>query len=58
LPDEMKTANFEVTEIWEVRCPECDHLQIAPFNIENPMRPMKLACRECDDVFILTYERD
>jgi len=54
----LKTANFEVTEIWNVTCPECNYEQKAPFNEANPMRPMQVDCKWCGKDFILTYERD
>jgi hypothetical protein len=56
----MKTANFDVTEIWTVECPhdECYHEQDAPFNESNPMEPMEVECEKCGEKFILTYERD
>lgn len=55
---ELLEANFDVTEIWKVNCPHCDHEQDAPFNYANPMQPMKQECQECGESFILTYNRD
>ena len=40
----MKTANYEVSEIWTVECPECFEDMGAPFNYDNPMCPMKVEC--------------
>lgn len=54
----MKTANFDVFEIWTVDCPECFTEQVAPFNEQNPMQPMEITCEHCGEKFILTYERD
>jgi hypothetical protein len=54
----VKTANFEVTEVWTVECPECGREMNAPFNEQNPMRPMQVTCANCLEPFLLTYERD
>lgn len=57
---ELKTANFEVTEIWTVDCPHCFSTMDAPFNRDNPMQPMSVICDDpsCQQVFVLTYDRD
>lgn len=55
---DLKTANFVVTEKWTVECPHCFYEQEAPFNHDNPMRPMKISCDACMEDFILTYERE
>lgn len=54
----LKTANFQVTEIWDVECPHCFHDQTAPFNHDNPMQPMIINCTKCDEPFTLTYDRE
>lgn len=54
----MKTANFDVAEIWTVECPECSMIQDAPFNEDNPMEPMEIECEECGEKFVLTYKRN
>lgn len=53
----IKTANFEVEEIWTVGCPECFETNAAPFNHDNPMEPMQITCDSCGEDFILTYDR-
>jgi ribosomal protein S27E len=58
MAEELKTANFEVTEFWSVTCPECDEEQEAPFNEANPRQPMAIECEHCWTKFILTYKRD
>ena len=54
----MKTANFEVREVWTVDCPECGIEQDAEFNQDNPGHPKPVYCPHCGERFILTYERD